>query len=340
MSRRQSIIGILILVIFAFPACASAFSIAKEIQLGKDASVEVEKEMPPSKNQKWQADITAMGQRFMPFVKRKEITYHFTVVKDEKDTINAFALPGGYVYFTEHMWRIMTPDERAAVMAHEITHCDQRHGINQMIRQQQQMLWMLPMIVLSGGGAGGQAAMWGGLAITARYSRKMERQADELGMQLDKAAGFNPAGAVTSMKKLLHIESDVNAYEVSAIFADHPDTQKRIEYLTTEAIALGAKPGDLELPYVDDPSRIGNVTKKSADLTLIYVRTDRILNYGEKVLIKKMLWDDDKQVLAPKTVAVATVLTPGKFAALLISDHKLYSFNDVMEGDGVYPYGG
>src|SRR5690349_17261537 len=97
-----------------------AFSVNQEIQLGKEVSLEVEKEMPLSKNEKWQKDVAEMGARFVPLVKRKEIPYQFHIV-DAKDQINAFALPGGYVYFTERMWKIMTPDERAAVMAHEIT---------------------------------------------------------------------------------------------------------------------------------------------------------------------------------------------------------------------------
>ena len=48
---------------------------------------------------------------------------------------------------------MLTPDERAAVMAHEMTHCDLRHGIDEDIKQQQRMLWTLPLLVL-GGGAG------------------------------------------------------------------------------------------------------------------------------------------------------------------------------------------
>ncbi len=93
--------------------------------------------MPPSKNQKWQDEIAALGNRLVPYVTRKEIPYHFNIVADKDNTVNAFALPGGYVYFTEHMWLILTPDERAAVLAHEITHCDMRHGINEASNEQQ-----------------------------------------------------------------------------------------------------------------------------------------------------------------------------------------------------------
>lgn len=293
--------------------------------------------MPPSKNQKWQDDIAALGAKLVPFVNRKEIPYHFKVVSDKDSTVNAFALPGGYVYFTEHMWLILTPDERAAVMAHEIVHCDLRHGIDESIKQQQRFLWTLPLIVL-GGAAGIDVWMAGNWAISARYSRKMERQADENGIALMKKAGLNPAGSVTSMKKLLSIQNDENRYEISSLWASHPDTQKRVDYLSQAAIGMGAKPSELELPSVDDPARLGNIVKKTPDLSVLYCRTSVPLAFGQKVVIKKQLWDEDKGELGPKTVAEATVLSPGKLPILVLTTTKTdQSFNDVMVGDGVYP---
>lgn len=313
-----------------------AYSLSREINDGRNASVEVEKLMPPSKDQKLQDEITVLGDKLVPFVNRKEIPYHFKVVLDKENTVNAFALPGGYVYFTEHMWKILTPDERAAVMAHEITHCDMRHGIDQMIKQNQTMLWTLPVIVL-GGAAGATLGMAGNWAISARYSRKMERQADENGIALMKKAGFNPAGSVTSMKKLLSIENDQNRYEISSIWADHPDTQKRVEYLTEAAIKMGSKPSELELASVDDPNRLGNIINKTSGLTVLYCRTSEPLSFDQKVIIKKMLWDEDKKKLSPKTIAEATVLCPGKLPILVVSDTKEQQYNDVMVGDGIYP---
>lgn len=315
----------------------SAFSVGKEIALGEQVSKEVEKEMPLSGNQQWQQEIREMGKRFTPLVTRKEIPYHFSIVKAD-DQLNAFALPGGYVYFTERMWRILTPDERAAVMAHEITHCDQRHGIDQMLKAQQRSLWMLPLIVLSGGSAmAGYAIGLGDMVISQRYSRKMEREADELGIRLTKNAGFNPAGSVTSMEKLLHVETDENHYEISSIFASHPDTLKRIEYLKEEALQLGAKPSELELKAVDDPSRLGNVTRKSSDVRVIYGETTKPLEYGDKVQIRKMLWDEQAQAVTPQTIAVATVLIPGRFPAMVIEKDEEHRFGDVMQGDGIFP---
>ena len=335
MSRRRWFVPIASVLLITASVSVLAFSVKEEVKLGTAAAAEVEKEMPPSKNAQWQSDIDAMGQRFMPYLTRKDFPYSFKIV-DAKDQINAFSLPGGFVYFTERMWRIMTPDERAAVMAHEIIHCDKRHGVDQMLKSQQRALWMLPLIVASGGAAA-ELILLGNMAISQRYSQKMERQADELGIQLLAKAGYDPAGSVTSMKKLLNLESDTNRYEVSAIFASHPETLKRINYLTDAALKLGAKPQSLELKAVDDPDRLGNITAARVDNSIVSASTTKPLERGQKVLIKKMLWDDDARALRPKTIMTATVLTPGKLPLLTLRHNEEHVFAEVMAGDGVYP---
>lgn len=335
MRRVSSVVVILIGLLLVAAAC-DAVSLKEELKIGEDTAKQVIKQMPLLEDQKQQDAIEALGQRLVPFVKRKEIPYHFAIVTDKENSINAFALPGGRVFFTERMWRILTPDERAAVLAHEITHCDLRHGINESIKQQQRMLWTLPLIVL-GGGVGAEAWMFGNMAVNARYSRINEREADEQGVQLMRRAGFNPAGAVTSMKKLLSIQNDTNRYEVSSLFASHPDTQKRVDYLSKQALAMGAKLSDLELIADEDPSRLGNITRAMGDLSVLYARSSQPLAFGQKVTIKKMLWDEDKKVLEPKEIAQAVVLTPGRLPTLVLANHKDYHLSDVTVGDGVYP---
>ena len=310
------------------------FSLDKEINVGREGAEDVEEHMQLSQHDVWQRQAFEIGKRFMPYVERRELPYQFRIV-DAGSDINAFALPGGYVYFTERMWKIMTPDERAGIMAHEITHCDKRHGIDQMIKSQQRTLWTLPLIFLSGGWA--QAAIWGNYVVTQRYSREMEREADESGIRLMYKAGYDPAGMVRAMKKLLAISSSYNRYEISEVFASHPDTKKRVAYLTQAAIDLGVDPEDLELRAVDDPARLGNITSRSLDMNLLFARTDQPLAYRQRVLIKKMLWNDDAEALVPTAVATATVLSPGTFPALLIEDEETYGLGAAAEGDGVFP---
>ncbi|OFX14376.1 MAG: hypothetical protein A2Z18_10995 [Armatimonadetes bacterium RBG_16_58_9] len=192
-------------------------------------------------------------------------------------------------------------------------------------------------MILSGGSALGYAVMLGDTLINQRYSRKMEREADELGIKLLNDAGFDPGGLVTAMKKLLHIESAINRYEVSDIFASHPDTTKRIDYLAEAALSMGATSEQLELRSVDDPARLGNITSRIPQSNVFAARCTQSLDHGQKVCIKKMLWDDEVNALAPKTIATATVLSPGMFPNLALDVESDYFFVDVMVGDGVYP---
>jgi predicted Zn-dependent protease len=324
----------LCLTICIATSIAHAFSIQEEIKLGIEAAKQVEKEMPLSKNTTWQQEIASLGSKMLPYLKRKDVPYSFKIV-EAKNEINAFTLPGGFVYFTEQMWRIMTRDERAAILAHEIVHSDHRHGVDQMLKSQQRALWMLPVIVMGGAGLS-EAMMWGNVAIAQRYSRKMEQDADKSGIRLMAQAGFNPAGAVTAMKKLLNIEANENRYEISAIFASHPDTAKRIAYIEQIALSLGASKTDFALKAVDDPTRLGNVTNKFKDVNAVSAKTFVPVEYGNRVVIKKMLWDDDAQALIPKQIATAIVLTPGRLPTLLVETPDDSGIGDVMVGDGVY----
>lgn len=334
LGRAVRICVLLAVLLTLCVGAAWGFSIAKEIKLGEDISKEVEKEMPLSKNEQWQHDIDAMGKKFVPYLERKDIPYHFHIV-DAKDEINAFSVPGGYVYFTERMWKILTPDERAGVLGHEIAHSDKRHAVDQMIGSTQRALWTIPIAILTGG-AGLDFLLAGNMAMAMRYSRKMEREADEVGTKLMQQAGYNPAGMVTAMKKLLHIEAAVNHYEISQIFSSHPDTGKRIDYLGQEAKELGARPDELDLKYVEAPSCLGNITGKLKDINVFAARTASALNYGQKVQIRKVLWDDKLQALTPQPIAEATVLTPGTHPTLVVATDKEQSFIEVMEGDGIF----
>ena len=72
MSKNRWYVLIALCLLFAQSVCVLGFTVKEEIRLGAEAAREVEKQMPPSKNAQWQADIAALGQRFMPYLTRKE----------------------------------------------------------------------------------------------------------------------------------------------------------------------------------------------------------------------------------------------------------------------------
>lgn len=127
-------------------------------------------------------------------------------------TINAFALPGGYLGL--HLGLVAatsTPDELASVLAHELTHVTQRHVARQLGQQDRLSPWVVGAMVLSAAAAArnpqaGNAVLLGGQAVAQQlrlnYSRDMEREADRLGGALMEAAGYDLRGFVGLFEKL------------------------------------------------------------------------------------------------------------------------------------------
>ena len=159
---------------------------------------------------------------------------------------------------------------------------------------------------------------------------------DEAGMDLLVKAGFDPAGSVTSMKKLRAIENEYNKYEISSVFSDHPETQKRIDYLTARAVRYGSKPEDLEVKPFDDPAAIGKVAKILADLGGVEASLTIKAAYGDKFVVKKMLYDDASKTAKPVKVADAVSMASGRYVTLLLTPVDVYEKADIAVGDGIY----
>ncbi len=151
--------------------------------------------------------INDLGQYITRALETKPFHFQFYLVND--NTLNAFAGPGGHVFFYTGLITMMDDvDELAAVMAHEIGHVSARH-ISKRIEQNKTMTVALLAGMLAGALMGGKAGgaiatgtMAAGIQKQLSYSREDERQADNLGFKYMEESGFNPAGMVAMMKKL------------------------------------------------------------------------------------------------------------------------------------------
>jgi predicted Zn-dependent protease len=226
----------------AQPAQAGLFSVSpeKERSLGQDAAREIDTQarVVTGPVADW---VQAVGAR-LAAVSDKQFEYSFKVI-DSKE-INAFALPGGHIYvFTGIRKVAQTEDELAAILAHEITHAEQRHYAKQYGKASKRGA-LLSVLTLAVGmpNIAQQAIGLLDFAMTQKYSRTHETEADLLGMQRMQRAGFNPAAMVTLLERLA--KEDKDGGTIDNWFGDHPDSGRRIERARNQLTQLRSGAGN------------------------------------------------------------------------------------------------
>lgn len=170
----------------------------QEIQLGAQAHQDVLKEYAALDNPALQAYVNEVGQRLAQQSHRPHLQWHFTVV-DSPD-VNAFALPGGYVYITRGIMAYLNSEaELAGVVGHEIGHVTARHGVRQQSASTAAGLGaVLGSILVPGLGnqAGATLLQTLAQAWTAGYGREHELESDRLGAEYLAKTGYNPQAMI------------------------------------------------------------------------------------------------------------------------------------------------
>lgn len=191
--------------------------------------------------------LNRTGQRIARLSDRPDLPYQFTVIEDK--TLNAFAVPGGYVYVhTGLLKQLDSQSQLAGVLAHEISHIVARHSVK--LLQEGLGLQILTSLVLGGSGQGTQAAVNVGLALILRgYSRGAEEEADSFGTIYMARAGFNPEGMAQVMDKLAALSGGGDGFWEN-LASDHPPAAKRAAAVRAEIKSKGLDAG---LPFDSEP---------------------------------------------------------------------------------------
>lgn len=182
-----------------------------EIAEGKKAHEEVLQEYGVYANPRVQAYVDELGQRLAKQSHRRNLEWHFTVL--DSPEVNAFALPGGYVYVTRGLLAYMESEaDLAGVIGHEIGHVSARHGAQRATRQQTAGLGVLAATllgaVLEAKGVGGATDIAGTLSqgvaagYIASYSRDQETQADQLGAEYLARNNYDPKNMIDVIRVL------------------------------------------------------------------------------------------------------------------------------------------
>jgi len=204
------------------------FSTAREVSLGRSIAKGVEKRFKACKDAKLQERLGRIGQRLVSVCDREDISFFFTVLEDKR--INAFALPGGYVYVSRKLLEETdSDDEIAAVLAHEIGHIAARHSIK---RLQASLGYSLLSILALAATKDPRFKRGTDLAfsqVMLGYSREDELLADKLAVEYMQESGYNPEAIITFLKKLKQIEKEKPRRTLIPSFArTHPYLPERI----------------------------------------------------------------------------------------------------------------
>jgi predicted Zn-dependent protease len=210
------------------------YSVDQEVGLGQQMSKEVEKEVTLVRHHGLGLLVQGIGQRLVEHAVRPEFRlYPYTFKVVDSPEVNAFSLPGGPVYLDMGMVELAeNEDELAAVIAHEMGHVAARHATEQMTTLQLSQMAMF--ITLSAVGGVSPIALEGtrlGYILgILRYSRGMESEADDLGLELMKSAGYDPRGI---LGVLGHIEEERRSDPVllERLLSSHPLPDDRIRAL-------------------------------------------------------------------------------------------------------------
>ncbi|MBT8143403.1 MAG: M48 family metalloprotease, partial [Gammaproteobacteria bacterium] len=234
----------------------------KEIAIGRQYHIQVMKEYNVYKDRDLQSYVQAIGERLGANSHRPELTYHFTLL--DSDEINAFALPGGYIYITRGIMAYMNSEaELAAVLGHEIGHVTARHAARKHSRSLIGSIASVAATVATGSQTVGSLANIAGGALISGYGRNLELEADGLGAEYLARAGYKPEAMIDVVRQLKAQES----FEIEraaeegrsprvyhGLFSSHPDADKRLR----EVIAAA---NDVEAvhTYETDPATYMNL---------------------------------------------------------------------------------
>jgi len=206
-------------------------STQQEVQMGQQEAQQVNAQLPMVQDAEIQNYVNALGNRIAHLTSRADLNWQYQVVNS--DVVNAFALPGGFVYVNRGVLeRASNMSELAGVLGHETEHVVRRHSVKQMEQAQGANVGVGILCALTGvcqSGVAQAAINIGGTAVFAKFSRADEVQADEGGFNNVMRAGISPRGMYTFFQKLLAEEkASGGGGSASAWFADHPGTQDRI----------------------------------------------------------------------------------------------------------------
>lgn len=243
-------LGIVLLLSATLQSCATnpvtgksefmLMSKNQEIALGQQSDPSIIASFGLYQDENIQAFIDVKGQEMAKVSHRPELKYEFKVL--DSPVVNAFALPGGYVYFTRGILAHFNNEaEFAGVLGHEIGHITARHSAKQYSRQMLAQVGLIAGMVLSEDFRQYADIAQTGLGLLfLKYGRDAESQSDRLGVEYSTKIGYDAremAGFFNTLKRL----SDQSGGGIPTFLSTHPDPADRFEKVSRESRAWQSK---------------------------------------------------------------------------------------------------
>ncbi len=214
----------------------------QELAMGAQGHKSIMKEKKRYNNSQLQSYVNGIGQQLARHSHRSDISYTFTVLDDP--TVNAFALPGGYIYVTTGLMAYLNSEgELAGVLGHEIGHVTAKHGVKQ---QSAGAVGAILQSVLAdkAGTTAGQGFGQLGQALLSGYGRDHELQADKLGAEYLARVGYDPENMI-EVVSVLKAQEEFDKYQAQkegrktqayhGVFSSHPDNDTRLKEVIRQA---------------------------------------------------------------------------------------------------------
>jgi hypothetical protein len=217
------------------------FSPQQDMELGKRAAVDAQKQLPLCNSPNIDAYLTQLGTRLSQKLPTGGVQYPFEFHCVNDKAINAFALPGGYVFVNRGTIEAADNEAQlAAVVAHELSHVALRHGTNQatkaMLAETSLGLFGAVFGDSTGGALLTQLGSFTAGGVLLRYSRTAESQADVMGTQVLYDAGYDPRAMAQFFEKL---EAETKRKSFPEFLSDHPNPEHRVGRVDEEIDKLG-----------------------------------------------------------------------------------------------------
>jgi len=217
-----------------------ALDLSEEKELGGKVLEKVKEQMPLVEDGEIVAYVQSLGNRIVKQMGTTLYDYQFFVI--DKSDVNAFAVPGGYVFVYRGLIEALDSEgELASIISHELAHVQARHIQRRM--EQGKLLSIATLVGalaaaflgMAGGGEASQALAMGSMAgaksMELKYSRDNEEEADQLGFRYLCDAGYDPIYTVRSMQALSENRFNSGSGSMPSYLSTHPGTSERIQYL-------------------------------------------------------------------------------------------------------------